>query len=303
MSSFAVFILTHGRSDRVFTYKNLRKHGYSGQIYLLCDSEDKELPLYKEMYGDSVVVFDKSDYDGKFDKMDNFGRRNVVVYARNAVYQAALNLGLDYIAVLDDDYLYFEFKVNSNYKYECKYINNLDAVFNVCLEYLKKGNISALCFAQNGDFIGGRHNTSMAIKKEPRRKMMNLFFFDVRKPICFMGTINEDLTASVVEAIGGKVCLTTPLLALQQKITQSNTGGLTDVYLSLGTYVKSFYSVMAAPSAVKISTMGNKDKRLHHEVTWKYCAPKILRENVKYQDKNTGGGVKSLEAPSSRPPP
>ena len=36
------------------------------------------------------------------------------------------------------------------------------------------------------------------------------------------------------------------MTSLLQKETQSNSGGLTDIYLELGTYVKSFYSVIAA---------------------------------------------------------
>ena len=31
-----------------------------------------------------------------------------------------------------------------------------------------------------------------------------------------------------------------------------------------GTYVKSFYSVMYAPSCVKISTLGTSNKRIHY---------------------------------------
>lgn len=47
-------------------------------------------------------------------------------------------------------------------------------------------------------------------------------------------------------------------------------------------YVKSFYSVMCAPSCVKISMLhgGTKDTaqhwRIHHRVQWENCAPKII---------------------------
>ena len=44
-SDFAVIILTHGRHDRVYTIDSLRKSGYTGEIYLLCDDEDKQLDL------------------------------------------------------------------------------------------------------------------------------------------------------------------------------------------------------------------------------------------------------------------
>ena len=276
---FAVVILTHGRADRVFTIPTLRKHGYTGDVYLVCDDSDKQLGEYIEKFGkDKVLIFSKDGYQGKFDKMDNFGKKNVVVYARNAVYDLAKKAGLKYIAVLDDDYNCFEWRVASDYDYCKKYIYSLDAVFKVFLEYLIRSKIKSICFAQSGDFIGGRHNQSLAQKKIIKRKMMNLFFFDVDNPVEFMGTINEDLTASVAEAIKGGVTLTSPLVTLNQKPTQSNAGGLTDIYLDLGTYVKSFYSVMYAPSAVKISLMGNKDKRLHHKVNWRYCAAKIIRK-------------------------
>ena len=38
---FAAFILTHGRPDRVLTYKKIRDCGYTGKIYLIVDDLDK----------------------------------------------------------------------------------------------------------------------------------------------------------------------------------------------------------------------------------------------------------------------
>jgi len=276
-NKFAVFILTYGRSDRVITIPTLHKHGYTGDIYLVCDDSDKDLDNYKKLYGDKVLVFSKKDYEGKFDKMDNFNNKNVVVYARNAVYDLAKSVGYKYIAVLDDDYNCFEWRVGIDYEYIKKYIYSLNDVFKIFLQYMINSKIDCICFAQSGDFIGGKYNEQLAVKKTIKRKMMNLFFFDTDKPLEFIGTINEDLTASVAQGIIGKTIFTCPLLSLNQKPTQSNDGGLTEIYLSLGTYVKSFYSVMYAPSAVKISLMGNKDKRLHHSVNWRYCVPKIIR--------------------------
>lgn len=56
---------------------------------------------------------------------------------------------------------------------------------------------------------------------------------------------------------------------------------MTEVYLNSGTYLKSFYSVMFAPSAVQIAVMGDKEKRIHHRVNWKFAAPLIIRESLK----------------------
>ena len=276
---YAVIIPTHGRYDRVFTIDSLRKSGYTGDIYLLCDDEDKQLEQYKEKYGDKVIVFSKDEYIGKFDKMDNFGNKACVVYARNAMWDAAKKIGLKFFIVADDDYTMYRFRIDNKQCYRTNIqIKNMDAVFNAYFDFLKKSNVDTVCFAQDGDYIGGFSNSKISGGYKPYRKMMNLYFFNVDRPLEFKGTINEDLTSSVTEGVLGKKILTCMMTSLLQKETQSNLGGLTEIYLELGTYVKSFYSVMAAPSCVKVALMGDKQMRLHHVVTWKNAVPKIIRE-------------------------
>lgn len=276
---YAVIIPTHGRYDRVFTIDSLRKSGYTGDIYLLCDDEDKQLEQYKEKYGDKVIVFSKDEYIGKFDKMDNFGNKACVVYARNAIWDAAKKIGLKFFIVADDDYTMYRFRIDNKQCYRTNIqIKNIDAVFNAYFDFLKISNIDTVCFAQDGDYIGGFSNSKISGGYKPYRKMMNLYFFNVDKPLEFKGTINEDLTSSVTEGVLGKKILTCMITSLLQKETQSNAGGLTEIYLELGTYVKSFYSVMAAPSCIKVALMGDKQMRLHHAVTWKNAVPKIIRE-------------------------
>ena len=278
---FAFIIPTHGRANRVFTHNSLRSAGYTGDIYLLCDDKDRQLHEYRKQYGDKVLVFSKDDYAGKFDKMDNFGNKSCVVYARNALYDAARSVGLRYISVADDDYTAFQYRVTPDGGYYGKTMKNADEVFSAYLDFLKSSKVDTICFAQGGDFIGGAENTAVQDGFRVTRKMMNLYFFDVSRPIYFMGTLNEDLTSSVVEGAKGKKIFTTYLNSITQKETQSNAGGLTDIYLELGTYVKSFYSVIAAPSCVKVALMGESALRIHHAVTWKNAVPKIIRESHK----------------------
>ena len=277
---YAVIIPTHGRYDRVFTIDSLRKSGYTGDIYLLCDDEDKQLEQYKEKYGDKVIVFSKDEYIGKFDKMDNFGNKACVVYARNAMWDAAKKLGLKFFIVADDDYTMYRFRIDNKQCYRTNIqIKNMDSVFDAYFDFLKTSNVDTVCFAQDGDYIGGFSNSKISGGYKPYRKMMNLYFFNVDRPLEFKGTINEDLTSSVTEGVLGKKILTCMITSLLQKETQSNAGGLTEIYLELGTYVKSFYSVMAAPSCIKVALMGDKQMRLHHAVTWKNAVPKIIRED------------------------
>ncbi len=277
-NDFAVIIPTHGRHDRVFTIDSLKKSGYTGNFYLLCDDEDKQLDKYKTKYGDKVMVFSKDDYKGKFDKMDNFGNKACVVYARNAMWDIAKKIGLKYFAVADDDYTAFEYRITSEGGYYSKRIKNINDVFNSYTDFLITSKVDTVCFAQGGDFIGGKDNNKVANGFKVSRKMMNLYFFDVDKPIEFKGTINEDLTSSVTEGRAGRVILTSLMNSIVQRETQAQAGGLTEIYLELGTYVKSFYSVIAAPSCVKVALMGNNQARIHHQVTWKNAVPKIIRE-------------------------
>jgi len=275
---YAVIIPTHGRYDRVFTIDSLRKSGYTGDIYLLCDDEDKQLEQYKEKYGDKVIVFSKDDYAGKFDKMDNFGNKACVVYARNAMWDVARSVGLTHFAVLDDDYTSIKCRITPDGGYHGKLMKNTDGVFAAYINFLKTSGVDTVCFAQGGDYIGGKDNNKVNNGFKVSRKMMNLYFFSADKPIEFKGTINEDLTSSVTEGQRGQIILTSLMSSVDQKETQSNAGGLTDIYLEVGTYVKSFYSVMAAPSCVKIASMGDGHLRIHHEVRWKNAVPKIIRE-------------------------
>ena len=278
-NDFAVIIPTHGRHDRVFTIDSLRKSGYTGNFYLLCDDEDKQLDKYKTKYGDKVMVFSKDDYKGKFDKMDNFGNKACVVYARNAMWDIAKKIGLKYFAVADDDYTSFQYRITPEGGYYARTVkNNLDDVFNSYIDFLITSKVDTVCFAQGGDYIGGKECTNIVNGFKVFRKMMNLYFFDINKPIEFKGTINEDLTSSVTEGRTGRIILTSLMNSIDQKETQAQAGGLTEIYLELGTYVKSFYSVIAAPSCVKVALMGNNQARIHHQVTWKNAVPKIIRE-------------------------
>lgn len=279
-NDFAVIIPTHGRHDRIHTESSLRRAGYTGHIYLLCDDEDKQLSDYKKKYGDKVLVFSKDAYAGRFDKMDNFGNKACVVYARNAIWDFAKSVKLKYFVVADDDYVQFAYRIGVQPSYRWGLVKNCDDLFQAYVEFMKETKVDTICFAQGGDYIGGAENGKVKDGFKHSRKMMNLYFFDVSKPIEFKGTINEDLTSSITHGMAGGTILTSYMNSITQKETQSNAGGLTEIYLELGTYVKSFYSVMAAPSCVKVAAMGSKSLRLHHAVTWKNAVPKIIRESV-----------------------
>jgi hypothetical protein len=283
-NTFAVFILTHGRANSVYTHGTLRKQGYTGKIYLICDDEDKQIDQYIKLYGtDSVVIFNKQEAIDATDSGDNFKKRNSVVYARNVSFKIAANLGLTHFWQLDDDYTRFDYSTNEELQYITKNnkIGNFDDVLTAMVEFIDTTPFHSIAFSQGGDFIGGEGCVllSKMRKDEIYRKVMNSFLFRVDRPVKFMGRINEDVNMYVEWGRRGILFMTSPQVRLQQKETQQNSGGLTEIYLDLGTYVKSFYSVMYAPSCVKIAEMGTEDRRIHHQISWRHTVPKILGEN------------------------
>jgi len=121
----------------------------------------------------------------------------------------------------------------------------------------------------------------LAQEVRTKRKAMNTFICKVNRPIEFKGTINEDVNAYTREQQLGKIMLMTNHASIEQEMTQQEEGGLTDIYLERGTYIKSFYSVILNPSCVTLDLMGNKDLRIHHKVHWNNAVPKILSKKYK----------------------
>lgn len=279
--NFVAFILTHGRPNRVHTFRSLRKAGYTGRIVIVLDNEDKTRAEYeKEFTGTEIVVFDKAAISKTFDEGDNFQDRRAIIYARNACFQIAEKLGVRYFIQFDDDYTVFDYRFDASGGYAEKPIKSIDRVLDSMLDFFKKSKCSTVAMAQSGDFIGGP-NKSFGKKIRLHRKAMNSFICDAQNPFVFFGRINEDVNVYTCAGRRGQLIFTIPNVSLKQKQTQSNAGGMSDLYLDSGTYVKSFYSVMYAPSCVKIKDMGPVHRRLHHSVKWKNAVPCILSEELK----------------------
>jgi len=279
MDNFAIFILSHGRAENVYTIKSLKNHGYTGKVIIVIDNEDKTSEDYYDKY-DNVQMFDKLEISKTFDEADNFKDRRSIVYARNACFDIAKKLGIKYFMQMDDDYTGFEYRVYSNQFQKPKRVKNLDSVIAALLGFYKSTPFYTISIAQGGDFIGGKNN-KMAKTPTIYRKCMNSFICSTEREFQFVGRINEDVNTYTYKQSVGLLMGTIPMLALIQKTTQKNKGGMTDIYLDGGTYVKSFYSVIFSPSSCYVKPMGDKHLRLHHAVKWENAVPKIISEDIK----------------------
>lgn len=277
--SFCVFILSHGRPDNIKTLKLLERTNYTGPYFIVIDNEDQTSNQYYERFGDKVVMFDKLKQSKKFDTADNFDDRRTIVYARNACFDIAKKLGYEYFLELDDDYNNFAFRYKEKDKLANKQVSSIDQVFEAFLQFLDDTKADTVAFAQGGDFIGGVDGGMF--RKGLSRKAMNSFFFRTDSDIRFLGRINEDVNTYCNLGMRGKLFLTYTKFYLNQETTQKSKGGMSDVYLASGTYLKSFYTVMFNPSSVKVSAMGSINFRLHHKINWNNTVPKIIHEKYK----------------------
>ncbi len=151
--NFAAFILSHGRPDKVFTYRSLKKAGYTGKIFVVIDNEDKRAQDYKNRFGAEVIVFDKEKMAREVDEADNFGDRRAILYARNACFEIAKGLGIENFIQLDDDYTDFRHKRDDKDRYVgIRLIKDLDGVLAAMLKFFLATPALSIAMAQGGGF-------------------------------------------------------------------------------------------------------------------------------------------------------
>lgn len=278
-NDFCVFILSHGRANNVKTIKALQKGNYTGRWYIVIDNEDDQEEEYRKRYPGHVLQFDKLAISKTFDTADTEDNRRTIVYARNACFSLAEEVGCKYFLELDDDYMRFEHKDRMDDRLKTYAVNNLDRLFSAMIDFLVVSNAYTVALAQGGDFIGGKDGKNA--QKEVLRKAMNTFFCCTDRPFSFVGRINEDVNAYTLAGQTGKLFMTVTPVSIVQTTTQKNAGGMSGVYIDGGTYLKSFYSVLFSPSCVTINAMGDTHKRIHHNVHWRNCAVCIVNEKYK----------------------
>lgn len=279
-TDFVVFILTHGRADNVYTYKALKQAGYTGRIILVIDNEDADADKYYSLYGeDNVYMFNKLSQAVKIDAMGPDNDRKAILYARCACFDIAKNLGYKYFLELDDDYTNFRSRVVRGEHLVTEYIRKFDELVDIVLEFLDTSNAHTVALSQIGDFIGGKN--SKVCKDRLTRKAMNAFFCRTDRPFKWSGKMNEDVTTYVNLGSRGYLFFTVADVSIDQLATQYLSGGMSDGYLDSGTYVKTFYTIMACPSCVKMYTMGVTNKRFHHVIDWDKAVPKIISDKYR----------------------
>ena len=289
-NNYCIFILSHDRAGNIPTISSLEESGYDGDWFILVDSGE-HIDEYKDEYGDEKAIYvPKDDALPELDRGDNFDYRKTPLYTRYQVWDIADELGYNHFVMMDDDYTRFDWKLDENIEFgHTTRVENINQYIEAAIEYLNSSKVTTICMAQGGDYIGGEDATFVKKRKtdnhhivRSRRKAMNVFVCQTDEPYEFRGSLNDDVNTYIREQQLGHVFLTPNILSLEQERTQQHDGGITELYLEAGTYVKSFYTVLYSPSSTGLYFLDDgADKRIHHDITWRNAVPKIVPESTK----------------------
>ena len=265
-NNFCIFIMSHERVDKI----KIPRSDFN--FYVVVDDADKDLEKYKKKFKNKLLIFNKKQYFNKSDSasLESWGYKGQV-FAYNFCLDFAKQNNIKYFLLLDDDYNNYQLRYKQKFKLKCKIIKtSIDEYILQTVNFLHNcERVTAVAWSQGGDYTGSVQ----------WRKLMNAIFCSSDRLFRFVGFQNEDVCTYTHLGNKGYLFLTLKNPMVQQQQTQKNSGGFTEIYKKYGTYFKSIFAILFMPSAVKISTMGNKYRRIHHKIDWDFCVPKLLKSD------------------------
>ena len=272
-----VFIPSYHRADNLKTVKFLEKIDYDMKhVYVFIDDEADDRERYKavaKQYGFRLVVFDMTEARKRFDYVHRASiSRRSAGQARNMFQDYAKKKGIERYVVMDDDTKEFQFRVKGVYVHTASG-DTVKRTFEMIAEMMRRQRIGLFGVSQTGDFYGSLYLSMM------RRKVMNVTFYDTRfiyrgergvqddDTSQFAGVLNEGLfTGSLADGIN-----------LQQTVSATAKGGLTDLYNECKLYNKAMVTPIQYPSAIRAERQVMNGGRIHHRIDYRYLAPKLMK--------------------------
>lgn len=273
--NFAFVILCWKRPQGLHTLKYLTKLKFEGDIYFAVDNADPCKNDYIKVANEYKIKYFTFDKDTSVsDQMYNQKLNAGAVCTRKIVENIMREKGIDYFCVLDDDYVNFQ---NINNKPIAP--KTLYYLINKSCEILDKVPfVSVVSLAQGGECVGGKKDFYK--KAKFKLKAMNFWFCSIKKPIEYAGIMNDDVNAGILLAKYGHFSVQYGGIFIIQAMQK--TGGMKDIYAEQSAmYQKAMFSVMLAPSFVKLQWLMNYagekvTKRIYHNIQRKYAYPYIV---------------------------
>ena len=240
-NDFAIFILTHGRPDKQYTYHALDKTRYTGRRIFLLDDEDDTYSKYKENYPiDEFILFNKQSYIDTSDTGTNKEQRKCILYAKNAADDIAKDLGLSAYVVADDDIIRFRHRWKEDGITHTQEVRNMDEVVESYVQFMESGSIAALSFGDARLYMGGK----LLLGRIPYNFVFRLTSIQYE----WRSSMYEDTVTPIME---NKYTLGLPNIQYDMKPCDSNAiGGMTDVYARMSLFARAFTVFMYHPTGI-----------------------------------------------------
>ena len=275
-----IYIISKGR-PQCKTARTLKKINYPGKWYIVCGTNDDTVDEYMKNWGEEkIILFDWENEVKESDLLDNFGVENMpsgAVPVRNATRKISEKLGELRHWQLDDDYTHFRiFDRVKNGFVKCTGQSLEESLYKVAKFAFK-------CSLPNSG-VSLSHETHPKNSLKYARRVFNAHNMPSNEDLFqnWRGRMNDDLVNAIEVYNSGSVEFSFKYVSITPMPTQSEQGGLTDIYESEGTVRKTAYAILMAPHATRLII---KFGRYHHKVNWRYITPKIIHE--KYQKSST----------------
>lgn len=225
-----VFICTHGRPHRQKTLETLHRCNYTGKWYLVLDDTDATIQEYIDTYGpENIIIFNKQHYIDTTDIGVNKGVFNIVAYARKAVEDIALDMGISGFIVADDDIEDLAFRWPEKEKVSYNKIYNLDGVISAILEFMLTCNISSLGLGNTSTYIKGL-GAFEAEKLSKCRIPFTIIFRNVKYKVDWHSWYGEDICTAIYHQVRGQYWMNIIAAMYSQPKIASMSGGMAEAY-------------------------------------------------------------------------
>lgn len=273
-----VYIISKGR-PQCHTARTLQRIGFPGAWFIVCGNNDETLPEYRERWGDRVLVFDWYEQVRHTDPMDGFGFEEMASGAcpvRNATAEISRKRGEVRHWQLDDDYVSFAGYDPASGK------NVRMSGEELHRRMLAVAEFAHACGLGNAGFPPSTREVLPERARTFSRRVFNAHNLpsggELFEP--WVGRMNDDLINAINNWRHGRIEMSMHFMAMNMPPTQSEEGGLSQLYRDEGTVRKTAYAVMACPCAVSLV---EKFGRYHHRVAWDRVTPKIVSDEHRRQ--------------------
>ncbi len=272
-----IFIPSYHRPNNVKTVKWFLKIGYNPKkLHIVIDDVTDDIEDYKktaESFQCNLHIFNMQESRSRYDYVHRPSKlRRSAGQCRNMFYDIVKKLNINFYLVIDDDTRAYEIKPYAIYTRQAN-LNDVNSVFLSIKNFMIKRKIGVFGLSQTGEMF------TVPDDRIFRKKVMNTTFINTKYIYRGEKAIQDNDTSQFVH-IMNEGYFTGSLatgLALNQVLSASQTGGLTDLYKENKLLNKSLIIPIQFPSLCYASKQKRNGNRLHHRIVYKNLFPCIIK--------------------------